>query len=77
MSSGDGFGPISLRNMAQVIFMKITYDSETDLPRILFSNAPVKESNEDKNGVIIDYDREGNREWRFWMPPSAWITPGR
>ena len=40
--------------------MKITYDPEVDVLRILFSNGPIEESDEDKPGVIIDYDKEGN-----------------
>jgi hypothetical protein len=28
--------------------------------RILFSNAPIEESDEDKPGVMLDYDKEGN-----------------
>jgi uncharacterized protein YuzE len=28
--------------------------------RILFRNAPIEESDEDKPGVILDYDKEGN-----------------
>ena len=40
--------------------MKITYDSEADVLRILFSNAPIEESNEDKPGVILGYDKDGN-----------------
>ena len=40
--------------------MKITYDPEVDVLRIIFSNAPVEESDEDKPGVILDYDRTGN-----------------
>lgn len=40
--------------------MKITYDPEIDLLRIIFRNAPIEESDEDKPGVIIDYDKEGN-----------------
>ena len=40
--------------------MKVTYDSETDVLRILFSHAPIEESDEDKPGVIIDYDKSGN-----------------
>ena len=40
--------------------MKITYDSEVDVIRILFSNTPIEESDEDKPGVILDYDKEGN-----------------
>lgn len=40
--------------------MKVTYDPEVDVLRIIFSNAPIEESNEDKPGVILDYDQEGN-----------------
>jgi uncharacterized protein YuzE len=40
--------------------MKITYDPEVDVLRILFSNAPIEDSDEDKPGIIIDYDKDGN-----------------
>jgi uncharacterized protein YuzE len=40
--------------------MKVTYDPEVDVLSILFSNAPIEESDEDKPGVIIDYDKGGN-----------------
>jgi len=40
--------------------MKIVYDPETDTLRVVFSGAPIEESDEDKPGVILDYDREGN-----------------
>jgi uncharacterized protein YuzE len=40
--------------------MKVTYDQEVDVLRILFSNRPIEESDEDKPGMIIDYDKEGN-----------------
>lgn len=40
--------------------MKLTYDPETDIVRVLFSKAPIEESNEDKPGVILDYDKDGN-----------------
>ncbi len=40
--------------------MKVTYDSEVDVLRVLFSNAPIEESDEDKPGVILDYDKNGN-----------------
>ena len=38
--------------------MKVTYDPEVDVLRILFRNAPIEESDEDKPGVILDYDKE-------------------
>jgi len=40
--------------------MKITYDPEVDVLRILFSHAPIEESDEEKPGVILDYDKDGN-----------------
>jgi uncharacterized protein YuzE len=40
--------------------MKIIYNPKIDTLRILFSNSPIEESDEDKPGVIIDYDKEGN-----------------
>ena len=40
--------------------MKITYDPDVDVLRIIFSSTPVEESDEDKPGVIRDYDKAGN-----------------
>ena len=40
--------------------MKVTYDPETDVLRILFKSSPIEESDEDKPGVIIDYDANGD-----------------
>ncbi len=40
--------------------MKVTYDPEVDALRILFRNVPIEESDEDKPGVILDYDKDGN-----------------
>ncbi len=40
--------------------MKVTYDPEVDILSIVLSDARVEESDEDKPGVIIDYDAEGN-----------------
>jgi uncharacterized protein YuzE len=53
--------------------MKITYDPEVDVLRILFSNAPIEECDEDKPGVIIDYDREGNVVGIEIMDASEWM----
>jgi uncharacterized protein YuzE len=39
--------------------MKIQYDPEVDVLSILLSENPVEESDEDKPGVILDYDKDG------------------
>ncbi len=40
--------------------MKIQYDREVDIVRIIFSEAKIEESDEEKPGVILDYDKDGN-----------------
>lgn len=40
--------------------MKVTYDPQVDAIRIRFSEAAIVESDEDKPGVILDYDKDGN-----------------
>ena len=40
--------------------MKVIYDRETDILTIIFTETPVAESDEDKPGVILDYDTKGN-----------------
>jgi uncharacterized protein YuzE len=40
--------------------VKVTYDPEVDVLRILLSDAPIEESDEDRPGVILDYDHDGN-----------------
>jgi uncharacterized protein YuzE len=40
--------------------MKVIYDRETDTLTVIFSESTVAESDEDKPGVILDYDDQGN-----------------
>lgn len=40
--------------------MSITYDPETDTLTIILSDAQVEESDEVKEGTILDFDAQGN-----------------
>ena len=39
---------------------KVTYDTYTDTLRIILTDSAIDESDEDKMGVILDYDAAGN-----------------
>ena len=40
--------------------MKITYDGQTDTLIVVLRDVPVSESDEEKPGVILDYDDAGD-----------------
>lgn len=40
--------------------MKVNYDPDTDTLTIIFTESSVSESDEDKPGIILDYDADGN-----------------
>jgi uncharacterized protein YuzE len=40
--------------------MKIRYDKETDILYVSFLNNEILESDEQKPGIIMDYDKDGN-----------------
>jgi len=40
--------------------MKVKFDKESDVMYFEFSDTKIAESREDKPGVIIDYDQNGN-----------------
>ena len=40
--------------------MRVVYDIQTDTLTIILSEAPVAESDEDRSGIILDYDADGN-----------------
>ena len=39
--------------------MKVKYDKEADVLYIAFSDEKINESDEDKRGIILDYDSHG------------------
>ncbi len=39
--------------------MKVKYDRKVDVLYIVFSDKKIKESDEEKPGIIIDYDKGG------------------
>lgn len=39
--------------------MKVTYNREADILRIILSDSDIEESDEDAPGVIVDYDDKG------------------
>jgi uncharacterized protein YuzE len=58
--------------------MKVSYDEKTDtLSVILKDNTPVAESDEDKPGVILDYDQAGNLVSLEILDASRRVTEAR
>ena len=58
--------------------MKATYDSRTDtLSIILKADAAIAESDEDKPGIILDYDWDGNLVSIEILDASARVTEAR
>ena len=58
--------------------MKVSYDPQTDtLSVILKDNTPVAESDEDKPGVILDYDDKGNLISLEILDASKRVTEAR
>ena len=40
--------------------MKISYDAESDTLTVILKDAPVVESDEEKPGIILDFDTHGD-----------------
>jgi hypothetical protein len=59
--------------------VKAAYDMKTDTLSIVFrSGVKIAERDEEKPGVILDYDEDGNlsSRWKSWMPHAASQTRG-
>jgi uncharacterized protein YuzE len=58
--------------------MKVSYDETTDtLSVILKDNTPIAESDEDKPGIILDYDEVGNLVSLEILDASKRVTEAR
>ncbi|HJU15989.1 MAG TPA: DUF2283 domain-containing protein [Stellaceae bacterium] len=58
--------------------MKATYDARTDtLSIILKADAHIAESDEDKPGIILDYDEDGNLVSLEILDASKRVTEAR
>ena len=57
--------------------MKVTYDQEVDILRIILNDTDIDESDEDKPGIIIDYDERGNIVGMEILDASTRITDPR
>ncbi len=58
--------------------MKVTYDPHTDILSIVLKDeASIAESDEDKPGVILDYDSDGNLISLEILDASKHVTEAR
>lgn len=57
--------------------MKVTFDPRTDTLSVILKDSPVSESDEDKPGVILDYDAQGNLVSLEILDASQRVTDAR
>jgi uncharacterized protein YuzE len=58
LSSSPLIEPARSRNTGEK--MKISYDPEVDVLSVLFNDNPIEESDEERPGLILDFDADGN-----------------
>lgn len=54
--------------------MRVVYNAGTDTLTILLKDAQVAESDEDKPGIIVDYDAAGDVVAMEILDASQWVT---
>ncbi|MCZ6480578.1 MAG: DUF2283 domain-containing protein [Candidatus Methylomirabilales bacterium] len=57
--------------------MKVIYDPDTDTLSVVLKDTPVAESDEDKPGVILDYDEKGDLVGLEVLDASKRVTQPR
>ena len=57
--------------------MKVTYDPKTDTLTVELKAGPVVESDEDKPGIILDYDAQGDLVGIEVLDASKRVTDAR
>ena len=58
--------------------MKVTYDRRTDTLSVIFKDdSPVAESDEEKPGIVLDYDTVGNLVSIEILDASRHVTDAR
>ncbi len=75
--AADGVGQCLGWTGSEESLMEVTYNQEVDTLRIILSDADIEESDEDKSGVIIDYDDHGNVVGLETLDASSRMTDPR